>query len=423
MKTNLEKLEKCQTKLSVVVEPEEWKNAQQKEFKKLADQTTVPGFRKGHAPENLVKTKVNHAEVLRRAADAMIDVAYKNAIKEHQLKPYYQPELNIVKMDDDQFEFDITFIGAPTVKLGGYKDIEVKKDKVKVTKEEVDHEVSHILDRYAELVSKDGKAEEGDTVVIDFKGFKDNEEFEGGSAEGYSLELGSHSFIPGFEEGVVGMKREESKDIELTFPEDYMAKELAGQKVVFNVIVHDIKKRVIPDLDEEFFKDLDMEGVSNKEELEKVVEEEIKAQKEREADNKFIEDLLEKASKNMKVEIDEEIIDAETDRMYKNFIEKLKMQGVTEELYFAYSGAKKEDIMKDMKKEAEKRVAYRYLLEAIVKAEEITISDKDAKDEVKKMADMYKMTEEDIMKELGSLEVVKYDLAMQKAIELLKENN
>ena len=207
------------------------------------------------------------------------------------------------------------------------------------------------------------------------------------------------------------MKREESKDIELTFPEDYMAKELAGQKVVFNVTVHDIKKRVIPDLDEEFFKDLDMEGVSNKEELEKVVEEEIKAQKEREADNKFIEDLL------------EEIIAAETDRMYKNFIEKLKMQGVTEELYFAYSGAKKEDIMKDMKKEAEKRVAYRYLLEAIVKAEEITISDKDAKDEVKKMADMYKMTEEDIMKELGSLEVIKYDLAMQKAIELLKENN
>ena len=172
-----------------------------------------------------------------------------------------------------------------------------------------------------------------------------------------------------------------------------------------------------------FFKDLDMEGVSNKEELEKVVEEEIKAQKEREADNKFIEDLLEKASKNMKVEIDEEIIDAETDRMYKNFIEKLKMQGVTEELYFAYSGAKKEDIMKDMKKEAAKRVEYRYLLEAIVKAEEIKISDKDAKAEVKKMADMYKITEEEIMKELGSLEVVKYDLAMQKAVELLKENN
>ena len=384
-----------------------------KAFNKLVKKVKIDGFREGKVPRNVFEKKYGTGDIISEAMEDLVQKKYGEVIITEKLIPVVEPKLEIVKADDEGFEVNMTFILDPEVTLGEYKGLKVKKDKVKVTKEEVDHEVSHILDRYAELVSKDGKAEEGDTVVIDFKGFKDNEEFEGGSAEGYSLELGSHSFIPGFEEGVVGMKREESKDIELTFPEDYMAKELAGQKVVFNVIVHDIKKRVIPDLDEEFFKDLDMEGVSNKEELEKVVE----------ADNKFIEDLLEKASKNMKVEIDEEIIDAETDRMYKNFIEKLKMQGVTEELYFAYSGAKKEDIMKDMKKEAEKRVAYRYLLEAIVKAEEITISDKDAKDEVKKMADMYKMTEEDIMKELGSLEVVKYDLAMQKAIELLKENN
>lgn len=402
---------------------EEWKEAKDKAFNKLVKKVKVDGFREGKVPRNVFEKKYGTGDIISEAMEDLVQKKYGEVIITEKLVPVVEPKLEIVKADDEGFEVNMTFILDPEVTLGEYKGLKVKKDKVKVTKEEVDHEVSHILDRYAELVSKDGKAEGGDTVVIDFKGFKDNEEFEGGSAEGYSLELGSHSFIPGFEEGVVGMKREESKDIELTFPEDYMAKELAGQKVVFNVIVHDIKKRVIPDLDEEFFKDLDMEGVSNKEELEKVVEEEIKAQKEREADNKFIEDLLEKASKNMKVEIDEEIIDAETDRMYKNFIEKLKMQGVTEELYFAYSGAKKEDIMKDMKKEAEKRVAYRYLLEAIVKAEEITISDKDAKDEVKKMADMYKMTEEDIMKELGSLEVVKYDLAMQKAIELLKENN
>ena len=219
------------------------------------------------------------------------------------------------------------------------------------------------------------------------------------------------------------MQKEESKDINLTFPEDYMSKDLRGQSVVFNVVLHDIKKRVIPDLDEEFFKDLDMEGVSNKEELEKVVESEIRVQKEQDADNKFIEDLLEAASKNMTIEIDEEIIDAETDRMYKDFVQRLKMQGVDEELYYAYSGAKKEDIMKEMKTEAEKRVKYRYLLEAIVKEEKIKVTDKTAKDEVKKMADMYHMTEEEIMKELGTLEVVKYDLAMQKAIEVLKENN
>ena len=405
------------------VNGEEWKEAKDKAFNKLVKKVKVDGFREGKVPRNVFEKKYGTGDIISEAMEDLVQKKYSEVIITEKLIPVVEPKLEIVKADDEGFEVNMTFILNPEVTLGEYKGLKVKKDKVKVTKEEVDHEVGHILDRYAELVSKDGKAEEGDTVVIDFKGFKDNEEFEGGSAEGYSLELGSHSFIPGFEEGVVGMKREESKDIELTFPEDYMAKELAGQKVVFNVTVHDIKKRVIPDLDEEFFKDLDMEGVSNKEELEKVVEEEIKAQKEREADNKFIEDLLEKASKNMKVEIDEEIIDDEANRMYKNFIERLKMQGVDEELYFAYSGAKKEDIMKDMRKEAEKRVAYRYLLESIVKAEEITISDKDAKAEVKKMADMYKMTEEDIMKELGSLEVVKYDLAMQKAIELLKENN
>ena len=375
------------------VSGEEWKEAKDKAFGKLVKKVKVDGFREGKVPRNVFEKKYGTGDIISEAMEDLVQKKYGEVIITEKIVSVVEPKLEIVKADDEGFEVNMTFILDPEVTLGEYKGLKVKKDKVKVTKEEIDHEVGHILDRYAELVSKDGKAEEGDTVVIDFKGFKDNKEFDGGSAEGYSLELGSHSFIPGFEEGVVGMKREESKDIELTFPKDYMAK------------------------------DLDMEGVSNKEELEKVVEEEIKAQKERDIDNKFIEDLLEKASKNMKVEIDEEIIDEEAKRMYKNFIERLKMQGVTEELYFAYSGAKKEDIMKDMKKEAAKRVEYRYLLEAIVKAEEIKISDKDAKAEVKKMADMYKITEEEIMKELGSLEVVKYDLAMQKAVEVLKENN
>ena len=219
------------------------------------------------------------------------------------------------------------------------------------------------------------------------------------------------------------MKKDDNKDIELTFPKDYMAKDLAGQKVIFNVTVHDIKKRVIPDLDEEFFKDLDMEGVTNKEELEKVIEEEIKTQKEADAENKFIDDLLAAAAKNMTIDIDKEIIDAEQDRMYKQFVQKLQMQGVSEELYYAYAGVKKEDILKDMEKEAETRVKYRYLLEAISREEKIEVSDKDAKEELKKMSEMYQMTEEELLKELGSLEIVKYDLAMRKAIELLKENN
>ena len=406
------------------VNGEEWTKAKDEAFAKIVKKAKVDGFRQGKVPRNVFEKKYGTGDIISEAMEKIVDTKYAETIVKEKLVPVVEPKLEIEKASDDELEFKITFILDPEVKLGNYKGLKVKKEEAKVTKKEIEHEVSHILDRYAELVSKDGAVEDGDTVIIDFKGFKDDEAFEGGSAEGYSLEIGSHSFIPGFEEGIIGMKKDESKDIDLTFPEDYMAKDLAGQKVVFNVLVHDIKKRVVPELDEEFFKDLDMEGVTNKEELNKVIEEEIKAQKEHDNENKFIDDLLEAASKNMTIDLDEEIIDAEVERMYKQFTERLKMQGIDEELYFTYAGVTKEKVKEDMKKEAEARVKYRYLLEAIVKEEKIEIADKEAKEELKKMADTYKMTEEELLKEFNdSLEVLKYDLAMRKAIEVLKENN
>lgn len=405
------------------VSGEEWNEAKDRAFTKLSKKVKVDGFREGKVPRNVFEKKYGTGDIISEAMEEKVQEKYAKTIMEDKLVPVVEPKLEIVKADDEGFEVNMTFILDPEVKLGKYKELKVKKDKVKVTKEEVEHEVGHILERYAELVSKDGAVEEGDTAVIDFKGFKDNEAFDGGTAEGYSLEIGSHSFIPGFEEGVIGMKKGESKDINLTFPEDYMAKDLAGQDVVFNVTVHDIKKRVIPELDEEFFKDLDMEGVSNKEELEKVIEEEIAVQKEYQVENKFVEDLLAKASDNMTIELDEELIEAEADRMYKEFVQRLSMQGVNEELYYAYSGAKKEDILKDMKKEAEIRLKYRYLLEAIAKEEKIEVSDEEAHHELHHMCEHYHMTEEELMKEIGSLEVVKYDVKMKKALEVLKENN
>lgn len=405
------------------VNGEEWKEAKDRAFTKISKKVKVDGFREGKVPRNVFEKKFGTGDIISEAMEDMVQKKYAETIISEKLVPVVEPKLEIVSADDEGFEVNMTFILDPEVKLGKYKELKVKKEKVSVTKEEIDHEVSHILERYAELVSKDGAVEEGDTAIIDFKGFKDNEAFDGGSAEGYSLEIGSHSFIPGFEEGVVGMKKGESKDINLTFPEDYMAKDLAGAEVVFNVTVHDIKKRVIPELDEEFFKDLDMEGVSNKEELEKVIEEELTVQKEYQVDNKFIEELLAKASKNMTIELDEELIDAEADRMYNEFVQRLAMQGVNEELYFAYSGAKKEDILKDMKKEAEIRLNYRYLLEAIAKEEKIEVSDEEAHHELHHMCEHYHMTEEELMKEIGSLEVVKYDVRMKKAIDVLKENN
>ena len=402
---------------------EEWTEAKDRAFAKLSKKVKVDGFREGKVPRNVFEKKFGTGDIISEAMEEKVQEKYAKTIMEDKLVPVVEPKLEIVKADDEGFEVNMTFILDPEVKLGKYKELKVKKDKVKVTKEEVEHEVGHILERYAELVSKDGAVEEGDTAVIDFKGFKDNEAFDGGTAEGYSLEIGSHSFIPGFEEGVVGMKKGESKDINLTFPEDYMAKDLAGADVVFNVTVHDIKRRVIPELDEEFFKDLDMEGVSNKEELEKVIEEEITVQKEYQVENKFVEELLSKASDNMAIELDEELIDAETDRMYKEFVQRLSMQGVNEELYYAYSGAKKEDILNDMKKEAEVRLKYRYLLEAIAKEEKIEVSDEEAHHELHHMCEHYHMTEEELMKEIGSIEVVKYDVRMKKALEVLKENN
>ena len=401
----------------------EWTEAKDRAFAKISKKVKIDGFREGKVPRNVFEKKFGTGDIISEAMEEMVEKKYTETIVKEKIIPVVEPKLEIVSANDEGFEVNITFILDPEVKLGKYKELKVKKEKVKVTKEEIEHQIGHILDRYAELVSKDGEVEEGDTAVIDFKGFKDGTPFDGGTAEGYSLEIGSHSFIPGFEEGVIGMKKEESKDIELTFPEDYMAKELAGQKVVFNVTVHDIKKRVVPELTEEFFKDLDMEGVSNKEELEKMVEEEITAQKEFQAENKFIEDILAKASDNMTIELEEELIDAETDRIYKEFVQRLSMQGVNEELYYTYSGAKKEDVLNEMKKEAETRLKYRYLLEAVAKEENIEVTDEEAHHELHHMCEHYHMTEEELMKEIGSLDVVNYDVRMKKALETLKENN
>ena len=405
------------------VNGEEWEEAKTDAFNKLSKKVKVDGFRNGKVPRSVFEKKYGTGDIVREAMEELLDKKYAETIVSEKLIPVVEPKLEIVSMNDDGFEAKVTFILDPEVKLGEYKDLKVKKDKVNVTKEEIEHEIDHILDRYAELVSKDGAVEVGDTAIIDFKGFKNNEAFDGGSAEGYSLEIGSHSFIPGFEEGIVGMKKGESKDINLTFPEDYMAKDLAGQDVVFNVILHDIRKRVIPDLTEDFFKDLDMEGVSNKEELEKVIEQELTTQKEYQVENKYIDDLLAKAANNMTIELDEEIINAERDRMYNEFVEKLKMQGVTEDLYFTYSGTKKEDILKQMAKEAETRLKYRYLLEAIAKEEKIEATIEEAEEELKHMEEHYHMTKEELLKEIGSIEAIKYDVKMKKALELLKSSN
>ena len=404
------------------VENEEWKKAQDEAFIKLNKKAKIDGFRPGKAPRNIFEKHYGKQEIIYEAADKLINDKYREILSDTKLIPVVEPKIEPVKLESDCLEVNFTIITEPEVTLGEYKNLGIKKEEAKVTKKEIEHEIHHILERYAEISAKEGKVENGDIAVIDFEGFKDGVAFDGGKAENYELEIGSNSFIPGFEEGIIGMSKGEEKDLNLTFPKDYASEELKGKKVVFKVKVNEIKERIVPKLDKEFFEDLSMPGISTKEDLEKEVGSQLKAHKESHLENEYIDKLLEKAASNMKVEIDDEIVEAEKESMYADLIERLKLQGITEEIYLHYANTTKEKIMEQMNEEALKRVKYRYLLKAIIKAEKIKVTDKQVEKELDDMAKTYGVTKEEILKEINNLEYVKYDMMIRKAIEVMKEN-
>lgn len=399
---------------------EDWEKAKEEAFKKLNAKTTIDGFRKGKAPRNIFERNYP-GQIVMEAADILVDAEYKRIIMEDKVLPILEPKIDIVKVSDDELEVNFTFITEPTVKLGEYKNLDVKKTEVKVTKKEVEAKIDSLLKNYAELmVKEEGTVEAGDTAVIDFEGFKDGVAFEGGKGENYSLEIGSNTFIPGFEDGVIGMKKGETKDLNLTFPEEYGAEELAGKEVVFKVTVNEIKTKIIPELDKEFFEDLGMENVTTKEELEAKMKEEIKEEKEHKAEHEYIDNLLAKAVENMTIELDEEIVEAEADAMYHDFMHQMQHQGITEEIYLQYAGTTKEDIINHMKEEATKRLKNSYLLNAIIKEEKIEVSKEDAEKEIKDMAIKHNMAEEDVKQYVGGIDAMIYDLKVRRAIELMK---
>ena len=399
---------------------EEWEKAKEKAFNKLNAKYTIDGFRKGKAPRSKFE-KAYPGQIVMEAADMVIDQEYRRIIIEDKILPILEPKVDIVKVTDEELEVNFTFITEPTVKLGEYKNLKVKKETVKVTKEEIKERIDSLLRNYAELVVKEeGTVETGDIAVIDFEGFKDDVAFDGGKGENYSLEIGSNSFIPGFEDGVIGMKQGETKDLNLTFPEDYGHEELAGAKVVFKVTVNEIKSKVVPELDKEFFEDLGMEDITTKEELEAKMKEEIKAEKEKKADQNYIDSLLEKATSNMEVEIDDEIVEAEANSMYEDFMNHMAAQGINEEIYLQYAQTTKEDIVSHMKDEALTRLKNSYLLNAIIKEEKIEATTEEAEKEIAEMAQKYNMTEKDVKSSLGGIEAMIYDMKVRKAIDLMK---
>ncbi len=405
------------------LEGKEWVELQDKAFEKLNKKANIDGFRPGKAPRDIFEKKYGKQEIILEAADEATNKEYKRLLGENKIIPIIEPKVELIKCDSDTLEVKFTFITDPEVTLGEYTNLKVKKEKAKVTKEEVDNSIKELLNEYAEVVVKEGNVESGDIAIIDFTGYKDGVAFEGGTSENYSLTIGSNTFIPGFEDAVIGMAKGEEKDIELTFPEDYMQEDLKGQKVVFKVKVNEIKTRKIPELNKEFFEDLNMEGITDKESLEKDIKEELTHRKEHELEHAYEDACLDKAANNMKIEILPELIDDEAHQMYHEFMDRMKRQGITEELYLKYTNSKEEDLIEKMKDEAKKRIQYRYLLREIIKKENIKITDKEAKEKIKEIAKQYNVTEEEILKEVGTLEAMKMDLAFQKAVELVKANN
>lgn len=399
---------------------EVWTKAIGSAYDKIKKDVTVDGFRKGMVPFDMFVSKNGVEPLYNDAIDILLTTEYKKVFDELKEIPVVQPSIDIKNISKDAISIEYTFISSPEVELGAYKNLGIKKETAKVTAKEVKEEIEKLQAKYAEIqVKETGKVENGNTVVIDFEGFLDGKTFEGGKAENYPLEIGSHTFIPGFEEGLIGMSTGEEKDLNLTFPENY-TEELKGKDVTFKVKVNIIKEKVLPEINEDFFKDLGYDDVKTKEELEAKIKEQIKTRKEADIENKYIDECLEAATSNMKVEINPEIIDDEIHRMIDQMSEQLKMNGLTLEQYMQFTGMTHEDLHKQYEEMATKRVKERFLLEKVAKVEKIEISDKDAEAKALEMAKNYGMTKEDLLKEFGGLDMVKYDMKMRAAINIVK---
>jgi trigger factor len=423
MSAKWEKLEGNRGVLTVEVEATEVSKGLDAAFQKVVKKVNVPGFRKGKMPRGLFEQRFGVESLYQDALDILLPEAYASAIVETGIEPVDRPEIDIEQMEKGQnLIFKATVIVKPEVKLGEYKGLEVEAFDATVSDEDVDNEIKTLQERQAELVVKEeGTADNGDTVVIDFEGFVDGEAFEGGKAENYSLELGSNSFIPGFEEQLVGTATGESKDVEVNFPEEYHATELAGKPAVFKVTLHEIKTKQLPALDDEFAKDVDDE-VESLDALKEKIKNRLVSDKEHQAEHHVRDAVVEAAAKNAEIDVPEAMVDTELDRMMNEFEQRLQAQGMNLELYFQFSGQNEDVLREQMKEEAANRVRVNLTLEAIASAENIEATDEDVENELENMAKVYNMTVDNIKKALGGLSGLKADLQLKKAVDFLVEN-
>ena len=407
--------------IEIELKGKEWTTAVDEAFNKAIKTAKIDGFRPGKAPRNVFEKKYGKISLFYDAINAKLPEMYSKVLKDNDLEPIIDPKIEILDINDDLCKVKFTVTTKPEVKIKKYKSLGVKKEEAKVTKKEIDEEIENLRARYADLEIKEGKIESGDIAVIDFEGFKDGVAFEGGKGENYSLTIGSNTFIPGFEDALIGHKSGENVDVNVTFPKDYQSEELKGKKAIFKVTIHEVKTKVLPELDENFFLDLEMDGVKSKKDLEKVTEEQIKARKEYDIENKYVDELLAEVAKNTTVEIPNELVEEEIDHMVHEYSHNLEMQGISLDMFFKYTNSDENALREQMRNDAETRVKYRFMLDEIANLEKIEISDKEANEEAEKMAKRYNVSKDEFLSQIGGIEVLKNDLKIGKAIDIIKK--
>lgn len=410
-------------KLTFEVGTDMIKEGVDKAFQRTKKSLNVPGFRKGHVPRQIFNKLYGEEALYQDALNIVLPDAYSAAIKEAGIEPVDQPQVDVEKLEKGEpWVLSAIVTVKPEVKLGEYKGVKVIKQSTRVTSKEVDEEIEKKREQQAELVLKEGKpAEKGDTVTIDFDGSIDGVPFDGGKATNYDLELGSNSFIPGFEDQLIGHNTDDDVDVKVTFPEDYQAEELQGKEALFKVKIHEIKTKELPELDDEFAKDVG-EDVDSLEELKAKTKDQIKERKIQAADEAKESEAIQAAVDNAEIkEIPEAMLREDVDRQVNQYLANMQQQGISPDMYFQLTGSSEDQLRQQLSEGAENRVKTTLVLEAIVEAEKIDPSDEELDAEYKSLAEQYNMEEKAVRSALTA-DMVKHDVAIKQAVDLIKDS-
>lgn len=402
---------------------EEFAKGLDQAFKRAVKRVNAPGFRKGKLPRAVFNKMYGEEALYQDAVDYVLPRAYTKAIDELEVSPLAMPDIDVKEISKEEgVKFEAVVTVKPNVELGEYKNLGLEKDSVEVTDADVEERLDSLLSRQAEWQIKEGESKKGDIVVIDFKGFIGDEAFEGGEAKGYELELGSGSFIPGFEEQLEGKVAPVDTEVNVTFPENYQVADLAGKEAKFEVTVHDVKEKVLPELTDEFVKEFTKEEASTVAEYKEKLKEEIKLEKENLAEKSYSDKVISIAVENAKLSVPEKLVEQEVDSMFEQFTGNLSRQGLSFDLYQQFTGKGEAELKAEMKSDAENKIKTSFVLGEIAEVEKVEVTDADIDAEVKELATMYNMTEEGIKQRI-SVEDLRGELVIQKTVDFLKANN